>query len=426
MQWSGPAIHRALVAALLVTTGVVRPGVATAVEDGRLQWHRQFGSSDSDFAYGVATDVVGDVYLTGGTAGSLGGPNQGWFDAWLAKYDAAGRQIWKRQLGTRDGDAAWGVAADAVGGVYLAGETYDVLARPDQGFSNAWVAKYDTAGTLLWMHDLSSTSYDSVRGVAVDAEGDVYLSGYTDGSLGGPNQGRSDAWLAKYDGAGTLLWTRQLGSASQDYARGVAADPWGNVYLGGYTDGSLGGANQGSYDAWVAKYDSAGTLLWTQQLGGASGDFAHGVATDASGNVYLTGETSGALSGSNQGHSDAWVAKYDSAGTLLWVQQLGSASHDAAESVATDGAGNVYLAGYTTGALGGAKRGSDDGWLAKYDPAGNLLWATQLGTPKSDSAAGLATDLQGNVYIAGYTFGSLCGLNRGDRDAFVAKYSSEP
>jgi Beta-propeller repeat len=170
--------------------------------------------------------------------------------------------------------------------------------------------------------------------------------------------------------------------------------------------------------------------LWVRQLGTAVFDGALGVATDVAGNVYLTGDTHGSLGGANRGPSDAWVAKYDAAGNQLWVRQLGTASYDAASGVATDGDGNVYLTGRTYGSLGGANRGGSDAWVAKYDAAGHQLWVRQLGTADYtddgiDDAFGVATDGEGNLYLTGWTLGSLGGANRGGSDAWVAKYSTQ-
>jgi len=225
-------------------------------------------------------------------------------------------------------------------------------------------APYD----LAWTRQLGTSAYDVSFGVAADAAGNVFISGTTRGSLGGqPNAGYGDAFVAKYDASGKLLWTRQLGTSGDDDSCGVAADAAGNVFISGETSGNLGGQpNAGGYDAFVAKYDASGKLLWTRQLGTSARDVSFGVAADADGNVFISGETSGSLGGPKAGNADAFVAKYDASGNLLWTRQLGTFAGDVSYGVAADAAGNVFISGFTWGSLGGQPNaGVDDVFVAK-------------------------------------------------------------
>jgi Beta-propeller repeat len=307
---------------------------------------------------GVATDSDGNVCIAGYTDGSFGGPNRGGNDVWVAKYSAAGALRWKRQLGTAKGDGAFGVATDRDGNVYIAGDTDGSFGGPNQGVSDAWVAKYSATGALRWKRQLGTSLVDWATGVATDGDGNVYIAGQTGGSLGGPSRGDFDAWVAKYSAAGVLRWKRQFGTSNSDGASGVATDGDGNVYIAGST-----GPYQGE-DAWVAKYSTAGALRWRRQLRTAKGDDAHGVATDGDGNVYVAGRM-GCCVGVPPG-ADAWLAKYSAMGALHWKRQLKTSEGEAASGVATDGDGNVYMAGATDGSLGGPSEGYNDAWLAKY------------------------------------------------------------
>src|SRR3954454_12906101 len=105
--------------------------------------------------------------------------------------------------------------------------------------------------SVEWIRETGTSLTDESIGVSPDGLGNVYTSGYAFGSLGGPSAGNEDAFVSKYDAAGALQWTRQLGTSSSDYANGVSPDGLGNVYISGYTSGSLGGPNAGSYDAFV-------------------------------------------------------------------------------------------------------------------------------------------------------------------------------
>jgi hypothetical protein len=143
-------------------------------------------------------------------------------------------------------------------------------------------------------------------GVSADGLGNVYISGNTRGSLGGPNAGYDDAFVSKYDAAGTLQWTRQSGTATYDDANAVSADGLGSVYVSGYLEG-LNPSDEG--DAFISRYDAAGNFEWTRQLGTSAFDASNGLSADGLGNVYISGETSGNMGGPNVGRFDAFVAK---------------------------------------------------------------------------------------------------------------------
>ena len=144
--------------------------------------------------------------------------------------------------------------------------------------------------------------------------------------------------------------------------------------MAGDTQGGLDGTNAGSSDLFVVKYNSSGTKQWTKQLGTWNDDLASGVATDSSGNVYVTGDTLAGLDGNtNAGSSDLFVVKYNSSGTKQWTKQFGTSSSDAAYGVATDSSGNVYVTGYTQGGLdGNTSAGGNDLFVVKYNSDGVL------------------------------------------------------
>jgi hypothetical protein len=298
--------------------------------------------------------------------------------------------------------------------VYISGETGGSLGGPNIGSTDAFVSKYNSIGDLLWTRQLGTSRWDESRGVAADGLGNVYISGVTKGSLSGPNAGGTDAFVSKYDSKGELLWTRQLGTSGWDESRGVVADGMGNVYISGFTEGSLCGPSAGDTDAFISKYNSKGELLWARQIGTTGSDGSDGIVADGLDNVYISGWTGGTLDGPNAGGYDAFASKYNSKGELLWTRQLGTISEDVSLGVATDDLGNVYISGFTGVLLA-------DAFVSKYGSGGDLLWTCQLGTTLLEYSCGVAADRLGNVYISGYTYGSLGGPNAGGTDAFVAK-----
>ncbi len=193
----------------------------------------------------------------------------------------------------------------------------------------------------------------------------------------------------------------------------------------GTTSGGLDGTSAGGLDPFVVKYYDNGTKQWTKQFGTSSQDHAFGVATDSSGNVYVTGSTYGGMDGSNAGSTDLFVVKYYDNGTKQWTKQLGTSNEDWATGVATDSSGNVYVSGHTGGGLdGNTWLGSLDPFLVKYNSSGTKQWTKQFGTSNADWATGVATDSSGNVYVTGITGTGLHGnTSAGNYDIFVVKYN---
>lgn len=416
---------RALCAALAVAVGF---GVADPVDAHQQEWARQPGTTALDHAFGVATDPQGNVYVAGATDGSLAGPNRGRTDAWIKKYSTAGVLLWKRQLGTSDIDVVNDIATDDTGNVYIVGRTRGSLGGINHGGNDlggvhdAWIAKYSASGALLWKRQPGTAGYDFAQAVATDHKGNVYIAGGTTGPLGGTHLGENDGWIMKFSATGTLLWKRQVGTPVGDYISDVATDMQGNVFIAGSTAGSLAGPNRGMSDVWIAKFSAGGVALWKRQFGTPTDESVSRAATDQQGNVYLVGVTDGSLGGPNQGSLDAWIAKLSATGALLWKRQPGTPKDEAAEGVATDEEGDVFITGRTSGSLAGPNQGSDDAWIKKYSPAGAVLWKRQIGTPSYDVTWGIATDGKGGVYIAGVTGGSIGGGNRGMFDAFIVKF----
>ncbi len=174
-----------------------------------------------------------------------------------------------------------------------------------------------SCATTLYTKQLGTSSIDTGNGVAMDASGNVYVVGSTRGSLDGEsNLGDWDAFLVKYSATGIKQWTRLIGTSSIDNGRGVAVDENGNIYVTGVTYGGLdGNINTGHADMFLVKYNISGTKQWTRQQGTSSIDTGNGVAVDASGNIYVTGATNGSLDGNiNAGDSDMFLVKYNTNG----------------------------------------------------------------------------------------------------------------
>ena len=384
-------------------------------------WVLQFGTGAFESAEALCPDGTGGAFVAGDTTGSLGGPNAGGGDAWLARYDSAGTRAWIRQFGTGNHDKALALCSDGAGGAFVAGETHASLGGPSGGIPDAWLARYDSAGNPLWISQLGSIA-TAAYALCPDGAGGAFVAGRTAGSLGAPNAGFDDAWLARYDRAGNQAWIRQWGTNTHDSVRALCPDGAGGVFAAGSTGGSLGGTNAGSSDAWLARYDSAGNQAWIRQFGGSVSDQAYALSADAAGGAFIGGYTTGSLGGTNAGEADAWLARYDSAGTQTWIRQWGTSAWDTALVLCSDGAGGAFVAGDTSGSLGAPSAGIYDAWLAQYDSAGQRAWIRQFGTSAGETPEALSPDGAGGAFVAGYTHGSLGGPNAGGTDAWLVRY----
>ena len=281
----------------------------------------------------------------------------------------------------------------------------------------------DTDWTLL----LGSDTTDYGNAIAIDGSGNLVVVGDTFGEVnGGVLQGSQDMFIAMYAPVGTLLWSDQLGSADFDRYHGVATDRDGNIFAIGSTSGSLGAANLGGNDIVLSKYDNAGNLLWVNQLGTAGSDQGYAVGADSLGNLYLCGETTGSLGAVNTTYnSDAFVAKLDADGNTLWIDQFSSSFQlgegENCRDLAVDGNDSVYVTGYTPGVLVEGASGAEF-YVRKYAASGGVEWTIQRDSVYLNEANSIAVDPDGNIYVAGT--GGLDTVVSGLEDAFVVKFDA--
>ena len=392
-----------------------------------VDWAIQAGSPAQDEGTGVAFGPQGQMYVCGRTNGKFAGNYAGQGDVFLSSYSATGALNWARQFGT-SGYESISLAVDAAGNVYVTGQTAGSMAGTNAGGYDVYVRKYNDTGTVIWTRQFGTGADDWTYGAVADQSGYVYLAGHTKGAFpGAVNAGASDFFLTKLDPSGNQLWTRQTGSPGDDWSGGdIAVDAEGNVYATGITYGNLGGTNAGGQDLFLLKYDGEGNQVWGRQAGTASDEHGRGVAVDSRGNVFVCGLTFGNLGGDSAGKSDGVVLAYDTDGNLSWTRQFGSTQRETAWGIAVDGLGNAFVAGGTSGALGPTDPGFADGYVAMLTEAGSVEWINQIGSSSYDSFWGIAMNGPGEAYVVGRTAGYLGGPNAGNYDLFGAKLVPEP
>ena len=418
---------------VMSTARAASPGSA----DGQRLWSKRMGGSVYSRALGVATDPSGNVFLAGDSATpsiNLGGSplsGEGADDIVIAAYSVSGTHLWSRRLGGPGDDIAWSVASDPSGDVVIAGQTDSPSIDlgggplPAAGGKDMVVAKYSAEGMHLWSKRLGGTGDDVAWSVASDPSGNILLAGES-ARVG-------DMVVTKYTASGTHLWSKRIWGGA---AYAVASDPLGNVLLAGTSQaysidlggGPLAGSPDDNYrDMVLGKFTPSGAHIWSKRLGGGSEDIAGSVASDADGNVLVSGtSTSRSIDlggGPHYGDSfDMVFGKFSASGAHVWSKRYGGTYVDFAASIASDPSGNVLVAGASWSDsinLGGPtypSAGLYDIVIGMYSPSGAHLWSKRMGGGSIDEGYSVASDPWGNVLLAGEAGSSSIDLGGGPHD----------
>jgi hypothetical protein len=453
------------------------------------QWANGMGGSVSDRASGIGVDASGNVYVTGtfnGTAdfdpsGATSNlVSVGNSDVFIAKYNSSGSLVWAKSVGGSGIDVCYGIAVDGSSNVYIVGyfngtADFDPAAGTSNlvtnGGTDIFLAKYSSAGALVWAKNIGGTSNDVGRAITLDGSENVYITGEyrttADFNPGGTAKnltsvGNGDVFIAEYSSAGSCLLAISVGGTSADAGYGIGVDGIGSVTITGeFNDiadfdpgtGTSNLTSAGATDIFLAQYDFSGNLLWYNSFGETSNDYSRGIAVDPNGgDIYITGVFNGtadfnpAIGTTNltsAGLEDMFFAKYDASGGLVFAKSVGGSFSDLGAAITFDASGNVYVAGYFTGTDADFDPGAGTATLtdpggfglfyAKYNSSGIFQWVKGAGDVEDDEARAIAVDGSGNVYVTGF-FGGTVDFDpgpgtsnlvaAGSDDIFLAKYES--
>ena len=419
------------------------------VIDPTLVWNTFLGGTGSDSARSVALDAADNAHVVGSSPESWDSPlvaHAGGSDVYLAKLDPSGGLLWHTFLGSTDFDQGLGVAVDGAGNVYVAGSSGSSWGSPVRahggGVGDGLVAKLDASGALLWLTFLGGGGDDVASKVAVDGAGNVFVLGRSFSAWGTDpvtdHAGASDLFVARLDGDGALVWHTFLGSSTEDFLGGFTADAAGNSYATGRSTNTWGAPVRAhtianGSDAFAARLDADGALVWNTFLGAIGVDEGESVALDGAGGVFASGNSINswetpvnAHSGSN---SDAFVARLiEATGVLDWNTFLGGAGFDEAIGVAADSSGDAVLVGYSSATWGSPvlphSGTGNDALAARLDSGGALVLHTFLGGDGADLAWSVAVGASDDVVLVGDTlaaWGSPLRDYTANADGFVAR-----
>lgn len=410
------------------------------------RWSRRFGGDGADRALGVAgidtLHVVGSFTETALVGGELV-TSAGATDALLTTWSEQGTPGRPLRFGGAGTDRAEVVAIDASGSIMLAGgfeETIDFGGDPlvSAGNEDVFVTRLEADGTLMWDRRFgSASSTQRGHGIAFDVACNIVVTGRFEGVVdfgAGPvaSAGGSDAFVVKLDQYGAFAWARRFGGAGDDAGLGVAIDYGEAIYVTGQGDGICDDGSPGR--AFAMKLDPDGNVAWTRCLGPGATEAGTAIAVEGGGAATVVGRFAGIFELSDGTHlgtagdDDAFVAKLDPSGHVVWAHQFGDAAAQRATSVAVDLLGDVHLAGLSDGAvdLGDGWRWADGPgfFVGRFDPTGTLRGSWFYGGAAPDSQIAVAAPFDAGTVAVG-DFAGTIDLGdgpvtaHGPRDGFV-------
>ncbi|NDD52721.1 hypothetical protein EBZ39_02375, partial [bacterium] len=454
----------------------------------------------SIYVAGYSVSTTASFYATDGTTvvGTMAGTGK---VGYVAKYTPTGSLQYTLRIdgadGTSDGENNSAITIDASGNLYVAGYSQSspirfyatdgttivqTMANPNTNTATAYVAKYNSSGAFQYTLRIDNTVNEYNTAIATDASGSVYVAGWSSSSS--PRFYATDgttivqtmanlgstvvAYIAKYSSAGALQYTLRIDGVgtTEEYNYAIATDIAGNVYIGGYSNGTIasfyatdgttvvatmanaGGAS-GTYVGYVAKYNSSGALQYTLRIDGTSYDYINAINTDSSNNVYVAGWTQSSpirfyatdgttiVSTTSSLGRSGYIAKYSSSGALQYTLRIdGSGSGtEANTAITTDASGNVYVTGYSNSTaarfyatdgvtivqtMANASTSGNVGYIAKYSSAGALQYTLRIDGNNNEYNTSVTTATDGSVYIAGYSDSTIASFYATDGTTIVS------
>ncbi len=455
---------------------IIDPGV-------RLERSTYFGGSGSDIGYNIASDVTGNIYVTGLTYSSdfstTPGANDTIFsspaDAYVIKLDPSmSKLLYSTFIGGNSIEYGQDIAVDDFGNSFITGftssndfpTTNNAYDMGHNGNEDVFVLKLNANGTKLnYSTFIGGSQHDRGYGIAIDNAGNAYVTGRTRSSdfpitSGMLSFGGIDVIVIKVNSNGSALtYCRVFGGGTTDSGEDIVVDSNGNAFVTGYTQsndfnittGVYDPSWNGNYDAFILKLNNSGLSLdYSTYLGGSNADSSTGIDIETNGNIVITGcttssdfpNTTGVIDPNYDSMYDAFITKIDQKGNkLIFSTFLNGSNQDFCNKVAIDTKGYVYIIGYTDStdftttndALNKSHIGGNDVFFLKCNPTGtHIIYSTYIGGVNNDLALGMDLDLVGQVYITGYTMstdfptsmGAVNSSYNGGNDIFVVKFTT--
>ncbi|NNC69335.1 MAG: hypothetical protein HKN90_00775 [Flavobacteriaceae bacterium] len=411
---------------------------------GEIEWQKTIGGTSDDVARGIIETTDRGYAVIGYTKsidGDITDKTVAENDFWVIKLDLNGNIEWQKTYGGSGDDKGRAIIQTNDGGFAITGPSMsaDGDASQNQGFHDHWLVKLDSQGFIQWEKSFGFAGHDHSHSLFQTKDGGYFLGGYLDvtASEGAGNEtfitkhGIGEFWAQKLDANGNLQWRRYYGGTNNDRIYKVLEAHDSNFLLVGSSESNdfdISDSN-GSYDVWVIKIDTEGTMLWQKSYGGSGIENGHAAIATNDGNYIIAGTaiSDDGLISSPKGNADIWVIKINDRGELLWERSFGGSGFDSAFAISKSNSifSSYIIAGHSKSSDGdlSVNNGENDYWVFQIDTNGKLLFEKSLGGAGLDFAYGVTETFDGKIVVVGETESSDNDIsqNKGGKDIWIAK-----
>ena len=425
------SIRATLLSVTFITTTATAFAQAPAIE-----WQQSYGGTEADFMNVALSTSDGGYFFAGDSYSSITGNktenSNGATDFWVLKTDANGNIEWQNAIGGSAYDVLYDAHQTPDGGYIIGGYSSSGISgdktESNLGEQDYWVLKLSSTGTIEWQNSLRTNKNDMCTSLHFTDDGGYIVGGFSSGGVNGDkttaSKGLDDFWILKLDAFGNISWQKTIGGSSTDMLVTIRQTTDGGFIVGGSSISNASADktenSNGAYDYWIMKLTSTGSITWQNTIGGSDMDALSDVIQTSDGGYLLGGYSSSGISGdkseANLGSDDYWVVKLDPSGNISWQNTIGGSGRDVLTGLHQNYDGGYIISGYTPTGISGDKTEATYGgfsygdyWILKLDNSGNLIWQKTIGGNGEDLSGGLDLTPDGAIIISGTSMSPVSG-----------------